>query len=360
MTTTQTLGITLLAGLLLLASPPPLEAGGKLKFYNGYAVFDFSPSAAGNPTPPESVTMEAHARGSNAGLKGGASLVVRVEFPRPLMPLATEAAYGVLVLELPADVLSFKSGSLVGADGFFDALYYEVAADDNARLFTSHRWEGELDWHHPPDPRDGDLRLITRLRVQDDGPDDTPDTNDDRYRDLTAATIRLFLTLDPVPLPGGVDVYVPDDEIYVSGAVVTYYDDGCSDDPTLDNYDEYYESDDSAYYGEDDSGCDGDTWDDDDHDSGDDSGCDDDCDDDDDSGGGDWDSDTDWGGWDGDDWASPPDGRIRGMALPGVIIKTLRIHRRIVRVGLPLLATLLFIFGLKLVTRRRLALASDH
>lgn len=354
MATTRTIGIALLAGLLMLLSAPPGEAGGKLKFYNGYAVFDFGPSTGGSSVAPEPVTMEAHARASNAGITGAASLVVRVEFPRPLMPLASEAAYGVLVLELPSDVLGVQSGSLQSDGGFFDALYYEVAAEDNARLFTTHRWDGELSWLHPADPKDGDLRLVTRLRIQDDGPDGTPDTPDDRLRDLTSATIRLFLTLDPVPLPGGVDVYVPDDEIYVSGAVVAYYDDGCSDDPVIHDYDEYYGSDDSSYYGEDDSGCDGDTWDDDGHDSGEDSSCDDDWDDDSSDDSGDWDSGTDWGGWEGDDWASPPDGRIRGMALPGVLLKTLRIHRRIVRVGLPILLTVLFILGLKRVTRRRM------
>ncbi len=358
MATTRTTGLALLAGLLVLTAISPAEAKAKLKFFNGYAVFDFGPSTGGSPDAPDPVTMEAHARASNAGLTGAASLVVRVEFPRPLMPLASQAAYGILVFDLPEDVLGFQSGTLQSKGGFFDMLYYEVAADSTARLFTTDRWEGELSWLHPADPRDGDLRLVTRLRIQDDGPDGAPDTADDRFRDLTSATIRLFHTLDPVPLPGGVDVYVPDDEIYVSGEVVTYYDDGCSDDPVVDSYDEYYGSGDSSYYGEDDSGCDGDTWDDDGHDSGEDSSCDDDWDDDSSDDSSDWDSDTDWGGWEGDDWASPPDGRIRGMALPGLVLQTLRVHRRVVRVGLPLLLTFLFILGLKGITRRRLTRAS--
>ncbi|MFH1531394.1 MAG: hypothetical protein ABIK09_11765, partial [Pseudomonadota bacterium] len=353
---TRTIGIPLLAALLLLAPSDRVEGGGSLTFYNGYAVFDYGVSTGGDPGAPDVVTMEAHARASNAGITTAASLVVRVEFPRPFMPLTSEPAYGVLVLELPSDVLAVQSGTFRAADGFFDALYYEVSEEDNVRLFTTHRWDGELSWLHPPDPRDGDLRLITRLRAQDDGPDGAPDTADDRFRDLTSATIRLFLTLSPVALPGGDDVYVPDDEIYVSGEVVTYYDDGCSDDPTVDNYDEYYGSDDSTYYGEDDSGCDGDTWDDDGRDSGADSSCDDDWDDDDSGSSDDWDSGTDWGGWEGDEWASSPrraDGRIRGMALPGVIARALRVHRRPLRVVLPLALCLLFTLGLKCVSRRR-------
>lgn len=336
---TRTIGILLLTGLLLSISSGPADAGGKLTYYNGYAVFDYGVSTGAGPQASDMVTLEAHARGSNAGITAADSIIVRVEFPRPLLPLTGEPAYGVLVLTLPGDVLDVQDGSLQGADGFFDALYYEVAADDNARLFTTHRWAGELSWLHPSDPGDGDLRLITRLRIQDDGPDGVPDTGDDRYRDLTSATIRLFRTLGPVPLPQGNDVYVPDDEIYIEGAVVTYYDDGCSDDPTVDSYDEYDESGDTSYYS-DDSGCDGDTS-------------------DDDSGGGDddWDSDTDWGGWDGDDWASPPrsaTGRIRGMALPGAVLRILRIHRRPLRVALPLLLSILFTLGLKRITRRRL------
>jgi len=356
---TRNIGITLLIILLALVPSDRVEGSGGLVFYQGYAVFDFGPSLGAAGEAPDAVTMEAHARASNAGITSDAGVVVRVEFPRPLMPLAEEAAYGVLVLDLPGDVLDTKAGSLQAEDGFFSALYYEVAAFDNARLFSSYRWEGELFWLHPPDPLDGDLRLTTRLRLRDMGSDGAPDNADDQVRDLTSATIRLFLTLAPVPLPGGEDVYVPDDEIYVSGTVVTYYDDGCSDDPTVDDYDDYYESGDAAYYGEDDSGCDGDTWDDDDRDSGDDSSCDDDWDDSDDDWGGD---DTDWGGddsggWDGDDWAaSPPSARqrIRGMALPGVVVRAVRIHRRALRTGLPLLLSFLFTLGLKRVTRRRL------
>ena len=350
--TNRVIGTAILTALLLGTPTDTTGGAGTLKFLNGYAVFDYGVSV---PAQDKSdvVTMEAHARAFNTGIDKDSGLVVRVEFPRPLLPLTATPAYGILVLELPRDVLDVQDGTLRGADGFFDVLYYEVAADDNARIFTMSRWEGELSWLQPPDPLDGDLRLVTRLRLQDDGPDGTPDTADDRYRDLTSATIRLFMTLNPVPLPGGDDSYVPEDEIYLSGGAVAYYDDGCSDDPTVDDYNDYYESDDSTYYGEDDSGCDGDTWDDDDRDSGDDSGCDDDWDDSDDDS--DWDSDTDWGGWEGDDWAAPPDGRIRGMALPGLVTKALRSHRRILRVGLPLLLGFLFILGLKRISRRRMA-----
>ena len=43
------------------------------------------------------------------------------------------------------------------------------------------------------------------------------------------------------------------------------------------------------------------------------------------------------------------------MALPGAVLRALRIHRRVLRVGLPLLLGLLFVLGLKRTTRRRLS-----
>ena len=346
-----------LATLLLFAPSEQARSAGNLVFCNGYAAFDYGASLPDHPAEP--VTMEAHARASNAGSSAPAGLVIRVEYPRPLLALTAEAAYGTLVLDLPADVMGVVAGSLAAEDGFFKALYYEVAAEDNALLFRTDAWDGELTWLHPPDPEDGYLRVTARLRMVDWGPDGAADTADDRVRDLTGVTIRLFRTLEPVSLPEGEDIYIPDDEIYVGGEVVTYYDDGCNDDPTLDDYDEYYDEDDSYYYGEDDSGCDGDTWDDDDRDSGDDSSCDDDWDDSDDSDDwddSDWDSDSDDSDWEGDDWASAPrrlDGRILGAALPGLVRRAILVNRRALRVCLPLALGLLFVLGLKGITRRR-------
>jgi hypothetical protein len=336
----------LLLAPLLLSCPTDVRASGDLTFFSGYAAFVFHPTTPGVEGPPQEVAMEAHARASDVGSPSPGGLVVRVEFPRPFLAATTEAAYVTLVLGLPRDVLDLAGGTLYAADGLFDTLYYETPAQGGAKLFLAESAEGEVTWAHAVHATGGgDLRLTAWLRLEDPGPDSEAGTADDGLRELSRIEIHLFRSVEPVPLPGQAGIYDPGEEIYLAGDVVVYYDDGCSDDPTVTDWDDYDDGAGSTAWGEDDTGCDGDTWDDDDWDSESDSSCDD-----------DWDTgDDDSGGWDGDRWALTPrevPGRIRGMGLTGLLARAVAAHRRPLRVLAPLVLGLGLLVALK---RRRIA-----
>ncbi|MBM4371655.1 MAG: hypothetical protein FJ098_08375 [Deltaproteobacteria bacterium] len=316
--------------------PAALRAEQDMVFFNGYAEFDYRPSTP--EVPAEGVPMEAHARAADVGSGGPGALVVRVEFPRPVVPLTAEGAWAVLVLELPPGALELSGGTLEAAGDEGRVFFYELPEAGGAPLFQGEPAGGSVRWAHPLTPVDGEaLSLEGELRFLDPGTDGVEGTMDDRRRELGALRIRLFRTAEQVPLPSGPGAGDPGWDPAVPLEAVVFYDDGCAGDPTVSD------GDGTDWESGEDAGCDGDTWEDDGWETDSDDGC-----------GDDWADGDD--GWEGDRWSleAARGHRIRGMGFLAPLASVLRAGARPLRVGTPLLLALLLLLGLKHITPHRL------
>lgn len=314
----------LLAAIVFFSSPGTARASYVTPTFSGYGLVDLA-DGQGNSLGTDQVGRAKASRTFSSNDRG---LAVRLELGR-----GQSGAYRFLILDLPPVVLVAWKGTI--QEDKFTLTYYEKT-EAGEIAFYSDAWSGELSWVDGNTRDEPDLLLKGEFTVSDDQGD---------KRILTGLTLELYEGAAAGVVPSG-DV---DSEVYVSGEVF-YYDDGCYSEPS----DDSYYDDNEPYYGEDDSGCDGDTFDDGDSSSSDDWSDDSSCDGDVDSG----DDDSDWtGDWTGDEFSQKsPLGaktRIQGMSVAGLWPRYLRPWRKPIRFAIPLMLAVSMVLALRLLGSHR-------